>query len=415
MARWWGKTEAMKAFLKKIFACTLLSLVALLCACEETVASKTVVDSDSIATVPAGERLVKADCNRSTIGDFVYVEDSLLIYHCTEWGWRAYTGRPGKDGKDGADGKNGNDGNDGENGQNGFDCSINTYGDGFSVVCGTSLARILFEKFLPDTCEISSVSAKGFNVKCGDSAVVQKAGVNGRAGYGCSMRDLGDGAYEFVCPNDTAKVYAALCGGQPYDPTKGYCVLDTLRTPEEYKKYKACWEKSTDWTTHFCDTRDGSVYAFLEIGGQVWMGQNLGYADSIATPSLIKGKECFGGNLGCIYTWAAAIDSIALARNPDNPMTCGYNTLESRCHLPQLVRGICPHGWHLPNANDFALLKDALFPALNNLSHEQDAYNYWTTEFRDNTAKAFTVVDGAWTQVNYAKNAPGAIRCIKDD
>ena len=406
----------MSRFTRSSIAGLLAALAAMLCACEETVVSKTVVDSDGIATVPAGERLLKADCNDSTIGDFVYVEDSLLIYHCTDWGWRAYTGRNGKNGKDGPAGKDGADGEDGENGKNGFNCSIDSFNEGFTVVCGTSLAKIEFQAYLPDTCAISSEDSKGFKVTCGKDSVMQKAGADGRAGIGCTMRDLGTGEYDFICQGDTAKVYAAQCGGKPYDPLQGYCVLDTVRTPEEYKKYKACWDKNTDWTNHFCDTRDGNVYAFVEIGGQVWMGQNLGYADSVSTPSLIKGTQCFGYNLGCTYTWGAAIDSIALARDPDNPSTCGNvkNPQVDQCHMPHLVRGICPHGWHLPNTNDFALLKNAMLPTPNTLAHELESYNYWTTEYNGNMAKTYTVKDGAWVQVLYAKNTPGAVRCVKD-
>ena len=183
----------------------LVALSALLCACgESTTSMETVVDSAGVATVPAGERLLKADCNESTIGNFVYVEDSLQIFHCTEWGWRSYTGRDGKAGQNAKNGKDGENGKDAQNGKDGYDCTIDNFADGFSLVCGTSLARILFEKLLPDTCAISSVeSDTGFNVTCGKDSVWQKAGVDGRAGRGCSMVDRHNGEYDFVCPGDT--------------------------------------------------------------------------------------------------------------------------------------------------------------------------------------------------------------------
>ena len=113
----------------------------MLCACggDSSTSTVTVVDSDGIPTIAAGEKLLKADCNKSTIGSFVYVEDSLLIFHCTEWGWRAYTGRDGKEGKAGANGKDGEDGQNGNDGMDGDSCSIDSYANGFAVVCQAPL------------------------------------------------------------------------------------------------------------------------------------------------------------------------------------------------------------------------------------------------------------------------------------
>ena len=398
----------------RFLACAPIALAVTFFACSDdtNVVRQNFVDSEGIATVPAGERLVRADCNKSTIGNFVYVEDSLLIYHCTERGWRPYSGADGKQGKAGEAGDDGANGEDGENGLKGYDCSIDSYRDGFSVVCGTSLAKLAFANFMPDTCEISSVSEKGFKVKCGDTTVTQKAGVDGRAGYGCTMRDLGNGSYEFACPKDTAVVYAAQCGGKPYDPTKGYCVFDTVRTPEEYKKYKDCWEQSVDWSNHFCDTRDGKVYAFAEAGGQIWMAENLYYSEFYASPVLIHNSYCplEERENGCRYSWAAAIDSIALARDPDNPTTCGDHAYEN-CHLPHVVRGICPEGWHLPNRNDFALLKGELLPCL---KPDKCAEIFWTTDFSNNFAYCYSLFGTEWKEIDEPKFVFYSVRCIKD-
>lgn len=107
------------------------------------------------------------------------------------------------------------------------------------------------------------------------------------------------------------------------------------------------------------DSRDGQTYKIVKIGDQVWMAENLNYADSNQTPSL-KGKSwCYVNNekycevTGRLYTWAAAIDSVALANDADNPQTCGYGT---KCTLPATVRGICPDGWHLPSLAEWKKL-----------------------------------------------------------
>ena len=107
------------------------------------------------------------------------------------------------------------------------------------------------------------------------------------------------------------------------------------------------------------DERDGKTYKTVRFGNQWWMAENLNYADSAKTPSL-KGKSwCYGdetGNCakyGRLYTWAAAIDSVALATDSENPQDCGYMK-SSKNILPAVVHGICPDGWHLPDYRDFS-------------------------------------------------------------
>ena len=121
------------------------------------------------------------------------------------------------------------------------------------------------------------------------------------------------------------------------------------------------------------DSRDNHVYKVVKIEveeksySQVWMAENLNYADSAATPSLIGRNWCYNDDEkncevgGRYYTWAAAIDSVALAADTVNPMTCGYG---EECELDSIViRGICPEGWHLPSIHEWGLLSVAMGPA----------------------------------------------------
>ena len=100
----------------------------------------------------------------------------------------------------------------------------------------------------------------------------------------------------------------------------------------------------------FVDDRDGQVYKTVKIDNQVWMAQNLNYADSVKTPSLKGRSWCYGDQpekckvAGRLYTWSAAIDSVKLATRD-----CGYG---HECALPTYVQGICPEGWHLPSKNE---------------------------------------------------------------
>ena len=107
------------------------------------------------------------------------------------------------------------------------------------------------------------------------------------------------------------------------------------------------------------DKRDGQVYKTVKIGTQVWMAQNLNYADSVNTPSLLKRNWCYGDKPkncefgGRLYTWAAAVDSIKLANDADDPQFCGYRT---NCNFPSKLQGICPEGWHLPDTTEWRTL-----------------------------------------------------------
>ena len=83
------------------------------------------------------------------------------------------------------------------------------------------------------------------------------------------------------------------------------------------------------------DSRDGNTYKTVKIGEQVWMAENLNYADSVKTPSL-KGKSwCYDGvagyceKYGRLYTWAAA-------------------------------KTVCPEGWHLPSYDEWNTLFTAV-------------------------------------------------------
>ncbi len=109
----------------------------------------------------------------------------------------------------------------------------------------------------------------------------------------------------------------------------------------------------------FVDDRDGKTYKTVKIGKQVWMAENLNYADSVKTPSLKKQSWCYDDDeahcdvAGRLYTWAAAIDSVALAMDKENPQNCGSM---GPCELPERVQGICPNGWHLPSKDEWGIM-----------------------------------------------------------
>ena len=106
------------------------------------------------------------------------------------------------------------------------------------------------------------------------------------------------------------------------------------------------------------DTRDNKVYKTVKIGDQTWMAENLNYADSIKTPSLLNRSWCYLNKAencavtGRLYTWAASIDSVALY-DDGNGVDCGYG---KTCTLSAKVQGVCPDGWHLPTQTEWNTL-----------------------------------------------------------
>lgn len=154
------------------------------------------------------------------------------------------------------------------------------------------------------------------------------------------------------------------CNGQSYDVSQWFCHEDVVYGFCDGEKYdpleSECYNEKIYNT--FIDERDGQSYRYVTIGTQTWMAENLNYADSVNTLSL-KGKSwCYEDAVyscdkrGRQYTWAAAIDSVALANDEDEPLTCGCGKV---CNLPKIVRGICPEGWHLPNEDEWRLLVSA--------------------------------------------------------
>ena len=110
------------------------------------------------------------------------------------------------------------------------------------------------------------------------------------------------------------------------------------------------------------DSRDKKVYKTVKIGAQTWMAENLNYVDSSMTPSLLNRSWCYNNDsancavAGRLYTWAAAIDSVALY-DGGNGVDCGCR---KTCTLSDTVYGICPPGWHLPTQAEWDTLLTAV-------------------------------------------------------
>ena len=162
----------------------------------------------------------------------------------------------------------------------------------------------------------------------------------------CSAKDVGK----------TLK--GSIFGDEYYCGESGW--LSVTRWSWEYPVEKRLNPNITYET--MVDSRDKQSYRIVKIGDQTWMAQNLNYADSSLTPSLKGRSWCYENEpenckvAGRYYTWAAAIDSIALA-SAKNSKECGYG---KQCSFDFSVRGICPPGWHLPNNAEWEKLFEAV-------------------------------------------------------
>ncbi len=87
-------------------------------------------------------------------------------------------------------------------------------------------------------------------------------------------------------------------------------------------------------SNELCDLRNGDTYAFVTIGEQIWMSDNLkGHG----------GKECLDEieypGFGCHYTMTQASATPEIASGHTN-------------------QGLCPTGWHLPTNDEWQELND---------------------------------------------------------
>jgi len=93
----------------------------------------------------------------------------------------------------------------------------------------------------------------------------------------------------------------------------------------------------------FTDPRDGKTYETVKIGNQIWMAQNLSYN--------ARGSRCYEDDpeyaelYGRLYTWEMAIKA-------------------------------CPLGWHLPSADEWSALTEAVGGEKTAGKHLK-AKNYW--------------------------------------
>ncbi len=296
----------MKTFNLSLSGLCFAGLFLAACGDDVTKVSNVTNEVTGIEVVASADSLGKCTADHS--GEVMFARKENSVYVCADSAWTNVS-PAGKDGIDGADGAKGEDGKDGSS------CVVSPLSDssGYKVVCdGDSVGVILNGK-------------DGLDGKDGADGADGDKGEAGQDGVGCSLADNGDGTLTQVCGADSATLYKAFCGENPYDPEKS-----------------------------LCDSRDGQVYRTVKIGEQVWMAENLNYAYEASTAKSFcyenSNDSC--GKYGRLYMWSAAMDSAGIFG--ESGKLCGDGVA---CSPSAVVRGVCPDGFHLPDTSEWNALE----------------------------------------------------------
>lgn len=132
------------------------------------------------------------------------------------------------------------------------------------------------------------------------------------------------------------------------------------------------------------DSRDNQVYKTVQIGEQIWMAENLNFDDESGNSFCYDDNPDYCSVTGRLYTWGAAIDSIALENDKDNPQTCGVGHICDRLMKENLdkhpIQGVCPSGWHLPSSAEWYILVSNM-GGINNAGRALKSISGWNSDY----------------------------------
>ncbi|HPW78257.1 MAG: hypothetical protein BWX62_00822 [Bacteroidetes bacterium ADurb.Bin037] len=129
---------------------------------------------------------------------------------------------------------------------------------------------------------------------------------------------------------------------------EGYAKSTTSRTTTViHRFFTVMMEGFQPSTDSISDPRDDKVYYYKRYGNLDWFIQNLNWDGAGVTYSNIL---AFGTIMGRLYTWDQAISGEDIPMMPGGPFI----------GLGEGPRGVCPPGWTIPTAEDWADLATAV-------------------------------------------------------
>jgi uncharacterized protein (TIGR02145 family) len=186
-----------------------------------------------------------------------------------------------------------------------------------------------------------------------------------------------------------------------YDCSEHKCVYDAYLNPDvTYGE--------------FLDERDDHVYKTLEIGGHIWLAQNLVFKTKSGRVSSMYNSSSYVLKSGYDYDVTAAADTLRT--------NCGDTLSRENCNWDE--RGICPLGFHMPTSreahellNEFKSEENInIFDSKNPtgfISGTSDGSNihfwYWATNHWEQIWCQKSCSD--WTLSHFRS---AAIRCVAD-
>ena len=135
------------------------------------------------------------------------------------------------------------------------------------------------------------------------------------------------------------------------DKTEG----DTMTYVSKWTCRSGVWTWDTDKINKGSFTYGGQTYKTVAVGFQVWMAENLNYADSLALPNLKGRSSCYGDSpdscakYGRLYTWTGAMN-----------LDSSYVATLASAVIKIPHQGVCPAGWHIPTDDEWDELAEAV-------------------------------------------------------
>ena len=180
----------------------------------------------------------------------------------------------------------------GTNGKDGQSCTTQAADDGIVISCDGQITKILNGTNGKDGKDGTNCSAETVKDESGRNGIKMWCdgkeistvwdGKDGTASESCTTTDKGDGTYEVKCGTaDPMTMYKAVCGVDPYDPDKKFCVLG--------KTYELCDGKTYKVNREYCD--NGKV---VELCGEYKKLRNDHY-EFVKYRAVADGEFCLNG------------------------------------------------------------------------------------------------------------------------